>query len=163
LGEDGHEVVGLFYNPNIHPYQEFQKRLHCLQRYSALKPVDIIYNTSYDLENFLKGAIDHMAQNKDRHEYCIRLRLEETAKTAAESDRNFDAFTTTLLESKYQPHELIRELGTELGKKYGVEFYYEDFRTGWKDSIKISKELDLYRQKYCGCIFSERERYQNDK
>ncbi len=163
LAEDGHEVVGLFYNPNIHPYQEYQKRLHCVQRYSALKPVEIIYNTEYDLEKFLRGALKYIDEGKQRCEYCIRTRLENTVKTAAGSDHDFDAFTTTLLESKYQPHELIRDIGAELGKKYGVEFYYEDFRTGWKESIELSKEYELYRQKYCGCIFSEMERYRNDK
>ena len=163
LTEDGHDVVGYFYNPNIHPYQEFQRRLHCVQRYSALKPVEIIYDTKYDLESFLRGVLDYIDQDKKRCEFCIRLRLEAAAKAAADSGHDFDAFTTTLLESKYQPHELIRDIGNELGKKYGIEFYYEDFRTGWKESINLSKELELYRQKYCGCIFSEMEWYKKDK
>ena len=89
--------------------------------------------------------------------YCISLRLTRTAEMAAKN--GFDAFTTTLLESKYQPHEYIRDLGERLANKYGIQFYYEDFRTGWKKSIKLSKELELYRQQYCGCIFSEYERF----
>lgn len=89
--------------------------------------------------------------------YCIGLRLDKTAKLAAEG--GFDAFTTTLLESKYQPHDYIHAIGDRLADKYGIKFYYQDFRTSWKESIKISKELELYRQQYCGCIFSEYERY----
>ena len=89
--------------------------------------------------------------------YCIGLRLNKTAEYAAKN--GFDAFTTTLLESKYQPHEYIYALGNMLGEKHGVKFYYKDFRAGWKESIKISKELNLYRQQYCGCIFSEYERF----
>jgi predicted adenine nucleotide alpha hydrolase (AANH) superfamily ATPase len=160
---DGHEVTGFFYNPNIHPYQEFQTRLHTLQRYSALNPVEIIYNTEYDIEKFLRGALKYIDDDKKRCEYCISTRLEETAKTAASSEHGFDSFTTTLLESKYQPHELIHDIGTELGKEYGVEFFYEDFRAGWKESIELSKKFELYRQKYCGCIFSEMERYKVSK
>jgi predicted adenine nucleotide alpha hydrolase (AANH) superfamily ATPase len=128
-----------------------------------LNPVEIIYNTEYDVENFIRGALEYIDDGKKRCEYCIRTRLEETAKTAATSDHDFDAFTTTLIESKYQPHEMIREIGVELGKKYGIEFYYEDFRIGWKESIELSKKYELYRQKYCGCIFSEQERYLNNK
>jgi hypothetical protein len=89
--------------------------------------------------------------------YCIRLRLAKTATIA--KDLGFDAFTTTLLESKYQPHEYIRLLGEILSEEVGVQFYYQDFRAGWKESIRLSKELDLYRQPYCGCIFSEYERF----
>ena len=89
--------------------------------------------------------------------YCIGLRLAKTAKYAAQN--GFEAFTTTLLESKYQPHEYIRKLGERLANLNGIKFYYRDFRIGWKESIQISKGLQLYRQQYCGCIFSEYERF----
>lgn len=154
---DGHGVKGFFYNPNIHPYEEFKMRLHEVQRYSTLRPVEIIHDESYDIETFLRGALKSIDQGKTRCEYCIRTRLGKTAKRA--NEMGIANFTTTLLESKYQPHEMIRDLGEEIGKEHGLEFYYEDFREGWKRSIKLSKELELYRQKYCGCVFSEEERY----
>lgn len=157
LVEEGHEVVGFFYNPNIHPYNEYKNRLHALQRYSAIKPVGVIYKDEYPLEEFIRGQVKTMDEGKKRCEFCFEKRLNETAKAAKE--KGFNAFTTTLLESKYQPHEQIKSIGEKCAKNYDIEFYYEDFREGWKDSIDISKSLDLYRQKYCGCIFSEMERY----
>jgi predicted adenine nucleotide alpha hydrolase (AANH) superfamily ATPase len=161
LEEDGHQVRGFFFNPNIHPYQESKKRLHEVQRYSSLKPVEIEYDTNYDIETFIRGALTYIDQGKKRCEYCIRTRLEETAKKARE--KGIKHFTTTLLESKYQPHEIIKEIGEEIARNHGLEFYYEDFRKGWKRSIELSKELELYRQKYCGCVFSEEERYRSKK
>ena len=83
--------------------------------------------------------------------------MEETAKSAAEL--GFPGFSSTLLYSRYQNQEMIRELGVKLGERYGVRFHYEDFRTGWQEGINLSKEMGLYRQKYCGCIYSEKERY----
>ena len=159
LIEEGHEVTGFFYNPNIHPYTEYKARLHALQRYTSLKPVEVIYKNEYPLEEFLHGQLKAMDEGKKRCEFCFEKRLEETAKAAKES--NFNAFTTTLLDSKYQPHELIRSIGEICAKKYDTKFYYEDFREGWKNSVIESKALELYRQKYCGCIFSEMERYKN--
>jgi predicted adenine nucleotide alpha hydrolase (AANH) superfamily ATPase len=157
LIDEGHEVTGFFYNPNIHPYTEYKARLHALQRYSALRPVEVIYNKEYDLEDFLRSQLKKMEDNKIRCEFCFEKRLDETATTAKE--KKFDAFTTTLLESKYQPHEMIRTVAENCAEKHDIEFHYQDFREGWKESVKDSKELELYRQKYCGCIFSELERY----
>jgi predicted adenine nucleotide alpha hydrolase (AANH) superfamily ATPase len=159
LIQEGHEVTGFFFNPNIHPYTEYKARLHALERYTALKPVDVIFKNEYLLEDFIRGQLKMIDDGKKRCEFCFEKRLGETALAAKE--KGFDAFTTTLLESKYQPHELINEIGEGYAKKYDIEFYYEDFRAGWKESIALSKELDLYRQKYCGCIFSEMERYKN--
>jgi predicted adenine nucleotide alpha hydrolase (AANH) superfamily ATPase len=157
LKAKGHSITGFFYNPNIHPYTEYRARLHALERYSALKPVDIIYKDEYPLEEFIRGQLRTISEGKKRCEFCIEKRMEETARKAKEKD--FDAFTTTLLESKYQPHDLIKQIGAELSKKYEIDFHYEDFRKGWRESVNLSKELELYRQKYCGCIFSEAERY----
>jgi predicted adenine nucleotide alpha hydrolase (AANH) superfamily ATPase len=119
--------------------------------------VEVIYKDEFPLEEFIRGQLGAIDEGKKRCEFCIESRLEETAKAAKEG--GYDAFTTTLLESKYQPHGLIRDIGEKLANKHKTKFYYEDFRSGWKDSISISKELELYRQKYCGCIFSEMERY----
>lgn len=161
LIEDGHEVVGFFFNPNIHPFTEYRARLHALQRYTALKPVEVIFKDEYSLEEFIRGQLSTIDQDKKRCEFCYDTRLSETAKEAKE--RGFDAFTSTLLESKHQPHELIISKAEDASNEYDIQFYYEDFRQGWKESIKISKEMDLYRQKYCGCIFSEKERYTDNK
>lgn len=161
LLEEGHEVVGFFYNPNIHPFTEYTARLHALQRYTALKPVKVIYKDDYPLEKFIRGQIRIIDEGKVRCEFCYDTRLSETAKVAKEM--GFEAFTSTLLESRHQPHNLIRSIAEMASRDHDIPFYYEDFRTGWKDSIKISKELNLYRQKYCGCIFSEKERYLEKK
>nr|NJM01334.1 epoxyqueuosine reductase QueH [Desulfobacula sp.] len=84
-------------------------------------------------------------------------RLLQTALVAKKG--NFEAFSTTLLYSKFQNHDLIRETGEALAAKYGLQFLYHDFREGWNSGIEASKRLNLYRQQYCGCIYSEKERY----
>lgn len=92
--------------------------------------------------------------------FCWRSRLQKTAEIA--SIKGFDAFTSTLLYSRYQDHERIRSLGESIAEKTGVSFIYEDFRSGWQEGIRISKEWGVYRQQYCGCIFSEYDRYRRD-
>jgi hypothetical protein len=104
------------------------------------------------------NALAAVAANPERRcLYCYASRLEQTAKAAMEL--GFDAFTSSLLYSRYQSHEAIKFLGEKIGREYGVEFHYADFRSGWQEGIRISKEIGLYRQKYCGCIYSEKERY----
>ena len=153
LRDEGHEVTGYFYNPNIHPYQEYKSRLNSLERYAELNSARIIYNTEYDIENYLRGALSA----EDRCRYCYVTRLTEAAKKA--SAIGFDAFTTTLLISPYQKHDVLSEEGRNVADEYGIEFYYRDFREGYRESREISRSLELYMQKYCGCIFSEKERY----
>ena len=94
--------------------------------------------------------------SKDRCKLCWELRLSETADFAKKND--FNGFTTTLLISPYQDHELIKEIGEKIAKEKDIEFYYEDFRKGFKESQEEAKGKELYRQKYCGCVFSELER-----
>lgn len=117
----------------------------------------IVYSDNYPLKEFLQGALNA----NDRCEFCYEFRLEEAAKTA--KLEKFDMFTTTLLGSPYQKHEIIKEIGKKLGKKHGVNFYYEDFRKGFNDGRVTWRETNLYRQKYCGCIFSEMERYRSNE
>lgn len=152
LLEEGHDVVGLFYNPNIHPYLEYKSRLESLEKYAEIKATKVIYK-NYDMENYLRGA---MAAD-ERCEFCYTYRLAEAAKTA--SQLGFDAFTTTLLISPYQKHDILARVGEKIADEYGIEFYYEDFREGYRESREIARDLGLYMQKYCGCIFSEKERY----
>ncbi|GFO54317.1 hypothetical protein GMSM_13240 [Geomonas sp. Red276] len=154
LRSGGAEVTGFFFNHNIHPYTEFRARRNAVREYAGMIELEVIYRNEYLLEEFLANVAGNP---QSRCGYCYHSRLEETAKTAAE--QGFPAFSSTLLYSRYQNHDLIREFGEKLGERYGVKFHYDDFRRGWQDGIDLSKEMGLYRQKYCGCIYSEKDRY----
>jgi len=154
MREAGHEITGFFYNPNIHPYKEYRMRLDTLKDYAQKIGLSIIYKDEYNLEEFLRHLVYREAL---RCRFCYYLRLKETAWRAKES--NFEAFTTTLLISPYQDHNLIQEVARSVGAEAGISFHYEDFRAGYHEGIQISKEYGLYRQAYCGCIYSEKERY----
>lgn len=154
LREQNHELTGFFYNHNIHPYQEFSRRLATTREYADNVELPVIYNEEYRLEEFLAAvALDP----KNRCEFCYRSRLQATAKEAHRL--GFEGFTTTLLYSRYQKHQDIVDFGRQLGEEYDLYFHYEDFRSGWNEGIRISKEMGLYRQQYCGCIYSEKDRY----
>ncbi|MCK5534593.1 epoxyqueuosine reductase QueH [bacterium] len=150
-------ITGFWYNPNIHPFLEYQKRMMTLGYYSNEMNLPLIRKTKYSLEEWMEIIKDKYKEKDKRCLGCYQLRLEETAKRAKKE--KFDSFSTTLLYSKFQMHENIKELGQKLAHTYNIEFYYQDFRLGWKEGIEISKKLDLYRQQYCGCIFSEKERF----
>ncbi len=130
--------------------------MEALEKYAQIKGTRVIYK-DYDMENYLRGAL----ASADRCEFCYSLRLAEAAKTARQF--GFDAFTTTLLISPYQKHELLARTGEKIANEYGVKFYYEDFREGYRESRELARALELYMQKYCGCIFSEKERYYKQK
>jgi len=148
------EIMGYFYNPNIHPFNEFNRRKQTLITYANDINLRVIYSDDYPLETW----IQQMAfRENNRCRICYYDRLKGTAIVAKRG--KFDFFTTTLLYSKFQNHELIREMGEDLEKAYKVPFYYEDFRIGWKQGIELSKQLKMYRQQYCGCIYSEKERF----
>lgn len=148
------DVKCLWFNPNIHPYTEYKERLEALKKLEVLWNLDIEYKEYYGLIEFIRNAAGN---EENRCEYCYQTRLEETAKTAGEL--SFDAFTTSLLVSPYQKFDMIIDIGKEMQNKYSVKFYAEDFRAGFNTGREISKELGLYRQKYCGCIYSEMQRY----
>jgi predicted adenine nucleotide alpha hydrolase (AANH) superfamily ATPase len=154
LRDDGIEVMGYFYRHNIHPYTECVKRQETLQSYADKIDMRVIYQEGYDLEGFIQNVA---FRESSRCSYCYHDRLRSTALVARRG--KFDSFTSTLLYSKFQKHEMIRSIGEAVGKSVGVPFYYEDFRVGWKEGIATSKRLGLYRQNYCGCIYSEKERY----
>lgn len=154
LREQNHRLTGFFFNHNIHPYQEFRRRLDTVRDYAARVELKVIVREEYLLETFLS----RVAETPDKRcDFCYRSRLEETARTAAE--KGFEGFSTTLLYSRYQNHELIRAFGQTLEARFGVSFLYQDFRAGWRGGIETSKAMGLYRQQYCGCIYSEKERY----
>jgi epoxyqueuosine reductase len=154
LRERGEKVTGYFFNPNIHPYQEYQKRLETLKVYSGKSSLEVTYRNEYLLEEFLKNVALHP---EERCRYCYSVRLEATAREAKRS--RFDSFSTTLLYSIYQKHDLIREMGEHIAEDVGISFHYEDFRRGWGEGVTVSKAMGLYRQQYCGCIYSEKERF----
>jgi predicted adenine nucleotide alpha hydrolase (AANH) superfamily ATPase len=154
LRKAGHDVTGFFYNPNIHPYQEYARRLEAVREMANREALPLIIRDDYDLEGFLANVAP--APEK-RCRYCYAFRLEAAA--AATAGQGFEAFTSSLLYSRYQRHDEIRELGEQAAKGHGTGFYYEDFRPGWQEGIRLSKEMGLYRQQYCGCIYSEKERY----
>ena len=153
LREQGHEVVAYFSNPNIHPFSEYQKRKKAMEQYAEKTGLDVIYD-GYNFEDYFR-KINFNEDNRCR--LCYHLRLKRTVARARKDF--FDAFSTTLIYSKYQKHEIIKEVAEGLSNEYNVPFYYYDFREGWQEGIDKSKEMELYRQKYCGCLFSEYERY----
>ena len=154
LKEKGDDVTGYFFNPNIHPFQEYQKRLDALKQYSEKVGLNVIYRDEYLLEEFLRN-VSH--QVKERCQYCYKVRLEATAREA--KNKGFGVFSTTLLQSSHQNHALIKETGERIAREIGIPFYYEDFRRGWRKGVEVSKAMGLYRQQYCGCIYSEKERF----
>lgn len=152
--QKGLEVTAFWYNPNIHPFTEHQRRLQTLQGFAQQMKFPLILSEGYDIIRYFQTVVGHEAE---RCGYCFRLRLSMTALIA--KLKGFDAFTTTLLISPYQKHLLLKETSEEIAQKQGVDFLYEDLRTGYSESHRMSKELDLYRQKYCGCLYSEWERF----
>jgi predicted adenine nucleotide alpha hydrolase (AANH) superfamily ATPase len=148
-------VRGLWFNPNIHPYPEYRLRLDSLQRLQRLWDLDVEYMDQYSIDEFLRriGSPD-----ESRCTRCYTVRLEETARTAKKM--NLDGFTTSLLVSPYQRFDAIVSVGREMAKRHSIPFHQEDFRAGYRGNVSLSGELGLYRQKYCGCIFSEKERGQ---
>ena len=157
LREDGIEPTGYFFNPNIHPYKEWDMRLKTAKEFAEKVDMKIITDENYMLRDFLKKALMAESVENGRCRMCYTWRLEQAAKFAAEN--GFDSFTSTLFYSIYQQHDLMKETAEFFAEKYGVSFYYEDFRTGWQEGTDISIDLGLYRQPYCGGIFSEEERY----
>lgn len=155
LADEGHEFSLYYFNPNIHPYKEFKRRLNTLREYALLKKYTLIVDKNYPLEECVRGMLDEPTV---RCAYCYRVRLEKTAIYAKEND--FEAFSTSLLVSPYQKHDLIKLIAEEIAAKVGIPFYYEDYRNGYQEGVDVSKELEMYRQPYCGCVFSERDRYE---
>ena len=154
LRDEGMDVMGFFYRHNIHPYTECLKRQETLQTYADEVKLRLIIQEGYDLEGFIQNVV---YRENDRCGYCYHDRLKSTALMAKRG--KFDYFSSTLLYSKFQKHEMIRSMGESIGKSVGVPFLYKDFRTGWQEGIETSKARGMYRQQYCGCVYSEKERF----
>ena len=155
LRNEGIEPVLYWYNPNIHPYTEYKARRDTLKEYAKSVNVQAIFQEEYGLKEFCKNVIGDLKNRCSN--YCYRVRLEQTAKYAKEN--GYDSFTSTLFVSPYQQHDKLKETCEELAAKYDINFVYRDFREGFREGQAKARDLGLYMQKYCGCIFSEEDRY----
>ncbi len=151
-----YEVSAFWYNPNIHPYTEHQHRLEAMKSLAKEAKLPLMVSESYDIVEYFRRVAGDESQ---RCQHCFSLRLSKTAETARQA--GFTAFTTTLLISPHQKHDLIREIGNRIAEQTGMEFLYADLRKRYSDSRHITKPLNLYRQQYCGCLYSEWERHSN--
>ena len=155
-------ITILYYNPNIEPYEEYLKRkeeeIRFIKEYNNINKLDII-DCDYDNDKYRKMAkgLEDCPERGERCFKCYNLRLEYTAKKAKEL--GYDYFGTTLTVSPYKNSNKLNEIGESLSKKYDVKYLYSDFKkdNGYKHSIELSKEYNLYRQDYCGCIYSKKE------
>ena len=155
-------ITILYYNPNIEPYEEYLKRkeeeIRFIKEYNNTNRLDII-DCDYDNEQYheLVKGLEDCKEGGNRCFKCYRMRLEYTAIKAKEL--NYDYFGTTLTVSPYKNSQKLNEIGEELEKKYNIKYLYSDFKknNGYKHSIEMSKEYNLYRQNYCGCIYSQRK------
>lgn len=154
------DITLFYYNPNISPREEFSYRLGELERFVGAagysSPVEA---PEYDADEFFSRVrgLENLPEGGERCRVCYDLRLRRTAQAAA--DRGFDYFTTTLSISPYKNAEWLNGIGGQLEEEYGVKYLYSDFKknNGYKRSIELSREYGLYRQDYCGCVFSKSE------
>ena len=154
LRSEGIEPTGFWYNPNIHPFTEYRARRNCLREYAQGIGLTLVEEDEYGLERFVKAVVGDI---ENRCGYCYGLRLGQAAKYAAE--HGFDAFCTTLTVSPYQDTPLIFETGEKLARAFGVKFAPYDFSPRYREGQDEARALGLYMQKYCGCVFSEEDRY----
>lgn len=150
------QVTGFFFNPNIHPYKEFKSRQEAVKKYADK------YGKKMEFREYTPERFFHEVNYKEMHgercPICWRMRLTEAAAFAKE--KGYDSFTTTLLISPYQNHDIVKLIGEEISKEAGIPFYYEDFRPGFNESLGALKAEGLYSQKYCGCLYSEKEKHE---
>ena len=154
IDADKYEVTAYWYNPNIHPYQEYKSRLNNLKEFAKVLDIPLIVDGEYGLRKFVKMVADDLDNRCDK---CYLDRIKQTALKAREL--GFDGFTSTLLVSPYQKHELIKQQAIAIGEELGVPFVYIDPREHFRLGNQEAKEMGQYMQKYCGCVFSEEERY----
>ncbi len=158
LQDEGHAVTGFWYNPNIHPFTEYRSRRNTVREYLEKIGVPLLEHDQYALRPFVREVAEDIGH---RCVKCYEMRLLETAKTAKEE--GFGGFTSSLFISPYQNHELMMEVAQQAAETYGVEFLYRDFRPLFREGQAFAREQGFYMQKYCGCVFSEEERYIKEK
>ena len=168
LKDRGYEVLPFFYNPNVHPYREYSQRYLAALDYCREQGVELACGP-YEMERFFYevarvfapafgGAPEGETAAPHRCSLCFGIRLSRAAAEARA--RGIGEFTTTLLVSPYQDRGLVREAGHKAALEHGVLFLFEDMSDGYRRSMDLSREKGIYRQSYCGCVFSEKERYQ---
>jgi len=158
LLSEGVDVTGLYYNPNVHPSMEnfYRKQAaYLLARCEGFPMIDV---PEYDYREFLQAVVGH-EEPEERCPICYRMRFERVAQIA--KDQGFEAFATSLLVSPHQRHDVVREVAETVAEEKGVLFMYRDFRDLWSQTYEYSRMMELYRQKYCGCIYSEEERFRD--
>lgn len=148
------DVVGFYYNPNIFPEAEYEKRRKSAQKVADKNKAELVV-PEQTRDDFFEYIADITAK-PERCYKCYRQRFESTAKYA--KNNNFDIFSTTLLISPYQDHERLREIAQDVAEKYGLKFFYQDFRPLFPKSREMAREMDLYQQKYCGCKYSRKRK-----
>ncbi len=148
------DVTGFWYNPNIHPFTEYRARRNCLREFAQSIDLPLLEKDAYELRPFVRQVAPEI---ENRCVKCYEMRLFETAKQA--SALGFDSFTSSLFISPYQNHDLMRDVAERAAAEYNVTFLYRDFRPYFKAGQEFAREQGFYMQKYCGCVFSEEERY----
>lgn len=157
---DYFDITILYYNPNIHPYEEYKKRkdeqIRLISNFNGVKIIDCDYDN--DIYNEVIKGLENEPERGSRCTKCFYLRLNKTGEIAKKND--FEYFGTTLTVSPYKNAKLLNEIGEDISKKYDIKWLYSDFKKndGYKKSIELSKKYDLYRQDYCGCIYSKRDK-----
>ncbi|NLG51445.1 MAG: hypothetical protein GX552_15180 [Chloroflexi bacterium] len=154
LRQEQWQVTGYWFNPNIHPFSEHERRRETLAQFAEQVQLPVLWEQGYAMPAFLR-AVAGRERFRERCAICYRMRLESAAQAAARE--GYDAFTTTLLISPYQDQRLIRAIGEELAQQHGVAFYFENFRQGFAEHHRLAEEYGLYKQRFCGCIYSEWE------
>lgn len=154
LRQEGYEVSGFFYNPNIHPLLEYNKRRGAVEDLARQASLEVIYPQYCPSEYFQEVHLKE--KDPGRCSLCWAFRLKATAQIARKN--GFDAFSTTLLVSPYQDQEKLKKIGVAVSQEEAVDFYYEDFRPGFRKAHQEAKAKGLYCQNYCGCLYSEIER-----
>lgn len=157
---DYFDITILYYNPNIYPYEEYKKRkdeqIRLISNFKGVKIIDCDYDN--DIYNEVIKGLENEPERGSRCTKCFYLRLDKTGEIAKKN--NFEYFGTTLTVSPYKNARLLNEIGEVISKKYDIKWLYSDFKKndGYKKSIELSKKYDLYRQDYCGCIYSKRDK-----
>ncbi|GHV54852.1 hypothetical protein FACS1894206_08520 [Deltaproteobacteria bacterium] len=160
----GFDVTGWFYNPNVQPLREYLRRREGALQVTAAHGVPLLFpeeesgdEEEYALERWCREALAYPAEQGGRCAYCRETRLLAAARKA--KNKGFDAFTSSLLYSRRQNHEGMKQAGEKAAQTCAAPFHYRDFRPFWQEGISASKQLGIYRQQWCGCVFSEEERF----
>lgn len=158
LLKQGHDLKGYYYNPNIHPYQEYARRREGTAEMARRLEIPLLVASEYHPETYFREV---SFKEGERCRICYLVRLQETAARA--KVEGYDGFTTTLLVSPWQNHDLLRQTGEAIAEEEGIPFVYFDWRKGFSEGRRQAKKMGLYRQQYCGCLYSEQDRYDRSK